>query len=205
MHSQSTQHTNDAPPPTVPAWFDGPQMCAGSNRCVASPHASCTATAITSGRPCISTTPSPPYPRISCVVCPRPVPHLMSTCTHMSPCILMAPRCAWAPNDVPRPTTYASHALYSCVYPQTTPPVIQACPHTSLTLHPCRVPPPHCICAPLWENVLFGHADDEARFRMVVHACALMQDLEMLQQGDRMESGEKGINLRCALVWCAMN
>ena len=43
------------------------------------------------------------------------------------------------------------------------------------------------------------------QFRVVVHACVLTQDLEMLPQGDCMESREKGINLRCALVWCAMN
>ena len=52
--------------------------------------------------------------------------------------------------------------------------------------------------ATLRENVLFGRADDEARFRAVVRACALTQDLEMLPQGDRTEIGEKGINLRCA-------
>ena len=85
------------------------------------------------------------------------------------------------------------------------PHIILARPHTLLTLRPRCVPPPHRIHAPLWENVLFGHADDEAWFRAVVHACVLTQDLEMLPQGDRMESGEKGINLRCTLVWCAMN
>ena len=98
-----------------------------------------------------------------------------------------------------------SHTPYSRTCPQTTPHVIPACPHTSLTLRPRRVPPPHRICAPLWENGLFGRADDKAWFRVVVCACALMQDLEMLPQGDHMESGEKGINLRCALVRCVMN
>ena len=205
MCSQSTQHADDAPPPTVPARFDGPQTRAGPNRRVASPHASRTAAAITSGCPCISTTPSPPYPHVSCAVCPRPVPHLMSTRTHTSPCVSMAPRCARAPNDAPRPTANASHAPYSCACPQTTPHVIPALPHTSLTLHPCRVPPPHHIRAPLWENVLFGRADDEARLHAVVRVCALTQDLEMLPQGDRTESGEKGINLRCALVRCVRN
>ena len=53
--------------------------------------------------------------------------------------------------------------------------------------------------------MLFGHMDDEVQFCVVVHMCALMQDLEMLPQGDCTESGEKGINLRCALVRCAMN
>ena len=83
--------------------------------------------------------------------------------------------------------------------------VIPARPHTSITLRPRRVPPPHRIHALLWENVLFGRADNEAQFHTVKHAGALMQDLELLPQGDHMESGEQGINLRCALVQCAMN
>ena len=53
--------------------------------------------------------------------------------------------------------------------------------------------------------MLFGHADDEVWFCAVMRVCALTQDLEMLPQGDRTESGEKGINLRCVLVQCAMN
>ena len=53
--------------------------------------------------------------------------------------------------------------------------------------------------------MLFGRMDDEVRFRVVVHACTLTQGLEMLLQGDRTESREKGINLRCTLVRCAMN
>ena len=118
MCSQSTQHADDAPPPTVPAQFDGPQTHAGPNRFVASPHASHTAAAITSGHPCVSTTPSPPYPHVSCAVCLRPVPHLMSTHTHTSPRVSMAPRCTRAPNDVPRPTANASHTPYSCTHPQ---------------------------------------------------------------------------------------
>ena len=118
----------------------------------------------------------------------------------------MAPRRAWAPNDAPRPTANASHTLYSRAHPQTTPHVILARPHTSLTLRPRHIPPPHCICALLWENVLFGRTDDdEAWFHVVMHACALTQDLEILPQGDHTESGEKGINLRCVLVQCAMN
>ena len=139
MRSQSTQHANDAPPPTVSAWFDGPQMCAGPNRRVTSPHASCTATAITSGCPCISTTPPPLYPHVSCAVCPCPVPHLMSTHTHTSPHVLMAPRHARAPNDAPRPTANASHAPYSRACPQTGLPPHLAHPvptrHTTSTPH----------------------------------------------------------------------
>ena len=52
------------------------------------------------------------------------------------------------------------------------PHVILARSHTSLTLRPRCVPPPHHIRAPLWENVLFGHADDEVQFRAVVRADA---------------------------------
>ena len=204
MRSKSTQHTDDAPPPTVPARFDGPQTRAGPNRRIASPHASRTTAAITSDRPCISTTPSPLYPHVSCAVCLRLVPHLMSTRTHTSPCVLMAPRRAWAPNDTPRPTANTSHTPYSHARPQTTPHVIPARPHTSLTLCPRRVPPPHHLRAPLWENVLFGAGMRTTRHGST-QSCALTQDLEMLPQGDRTESGEKGINLRCALVQCVMN
>ena len=84
--------------------------------------------------PAFSTTPSPPYPRVSCTICPCLVPHLMSTCTHMSPCVLMAPRHARAPNDAPRPTANASHAPYSRSRPQTMPHIIPACtPHSPCT------------------------------------------------------------------------
>ncbi|KAG6877944.1 hypothetical protein C0993_001802 [Termitomyces sp. T159_Od127] len=49
--------------------------------------------------------------------------------------------------------------------------------------------------ATLRENVLFGHEDDETRFREVIKACHLEHDLEMLPHGERTEIGEKGINL----------
>ncbi|KIY65429.1 multidrug resistance-associated ABC transporter [Cylindrobasidium torrendii FP15055 ss-10] len=49
--------------------------------------------------------------------------------------------------------------------------------------------------ATLRDNVLFGRADDEERFRRVVRACALEHDLEMLPNGEKTEIGEKGINL----------
>ena len=84
----------------------------------------------------------------------------------------MAPRRARAPNDVPRPTANVSHVPYSHAHPQTTPHVIPARSYTSFTLHPHRIPPPHHIHTLLWENMLFGHADDEAQFRMVMHADA---------------------------------
>ena len=149
-----------------------PQMHPGPNRHVTSPHASHTTATITSGHPCVSATPSPPYLCVTGAVCPRPVPHLTSTCIHMSPHVSMAPRHAWAPNDAPRPTANMSHVPYSRTCPKTTPYVILALPHTLLTLCPRRVPPPYRIRTPLRKNVLFGHADDKVRFRMVMRADA---------------------------------
>jgi ABC-type multidrug transport system fused ATPase/permease subunit len=45
------------------------------------------------------------------------------------------------------------------------------------------------------ENILFGREYNEARYRRVLHACALEPDLEQLPGGDETEIGEKGINL----------
>eukprot|EP00897_Mesotaenium_endlicherianum_P001676 jgi/Mesen1/1536/ME000133S00550 len=49
--------------------------------------------------------------------------------------------------------------------------------------------------ASLRENILFGHEMDEERYRAVLSACALDQDLEALPDGDMTEIGERGINL----------
>ncbi|KAG5647497.1 hypothetical protein DXG03_009434 [Asterophora parasitica] len=49
--------------------------------------------------------------------------------------------------------------------------------------------------ATLRENILFGCADNEEKFRNIVKACHLEHDLEMLPRGERTEIGEKGINL----------
>ncbi|XP_075790564.1 LOW QUALITY PROTEIN: ATP-binding cassette sub-family C member 2 [Pelodiscus sinensis] len=49
--------------------------------------------------------------------------------------------------------------------------------------------------ATLRDNILFGSALDEARYRRVLEACALLPDLELLPGGDLTEIGEKGINL----------
>ncbi|XP_066469734.1 ATP-binding cassette sub-family C member 3 isoform X2 [Tiliqua scincoides] len=49
--------------------------------------------------------------------------------------------------------------------------------------------------ATLKDNILFGHAPNEQKYRTVLEACALKQDLEMLPGGDQTEIGEKGINL----------
>ncbi|XP_042311068.1 ATP-binding cassette sub-family C member 3 isoform X6 [Sceloporus undulatus] len=49
--------------------------------------------------------------------------------------------------------------------------------------------------ATLKDNILFGQPHNEQKYQMVVEACALKQDLEMLPGGDQTEIGEKGINL----------
>ncbi|KAF8880183.1 multidrug resistance-associated ABC transporter [Infundibulicybe gibba] len=45
------------------------------------------------------------------------------------------------------------------------------------------------------ENILFGQADDEEKFRKVIQACSLEHDLGLLPHGENTEIGEKGINL----------
>ena len=47
----------------------------------------------------------------------------------------------------------------------------------------------------LKENILFGSTYDERRYRQVIEACALKEDLKVLDSGDETEIGEKGINL----------
>ncbi|KAH6879600.1 cadmium ion transporter [Coprinopsis sp. MPI-PUGE-AT-0042] len=49
--------------------------------------------------------------------------------------------------------------------------------------------------ATLRDNILFGQADDEARFRDVVRSCSLQHDIDILPFGEQTEIGEKGINL----------
>lgn len=45
------------------------------------------------------------------------------------------------------------------------------------------------------DNILFGKEFDQERYDRCINACALKTDLEMLDQGDQTEIGEKGINL----------
>lgn len=45
------------------------------------------------------------------------------------------------------------------------------------------------------ENILFGHAWDEERYRRVIRACSLAADLEILPDGDKTEIGSRGVNL----------
>ncbi|GBG71636.1 hypothetical protein CBR_g9052 [Chara braunii] len=49
--------------------------------------------------------------------------------------------------------------------------------------------------ATVQENILMGNQLDEEKYNQVINACALVEDLGMLQGGDQAEIGEKGINL----------
>lgn len=41
------------------------------------------------------------------------------------------------------------------------------------------------------DNILFGYPFDEERYRAVIEACALIPDLEMLEDGDETEIGAR--------------
>ncbi|KAJ7727894.1 hypothetical protein B0H16DRAFT_1677216 [Mycena metata] len=45
------------------------------------------------------------------------------------------------------------------------------------------------------DNILFGYPLDEARYNEVIECCALGPDLDMLEDGDSTEIGEKGVSL----------
>ncbi|WVQ63190.1 uncharacterized protein L199_001341 [Kwoniella botswanensis] len=45
------------------------------------------------------------------------------------------------------------------------------------------------------DNILFGEEFDEDRYEMVLDACALNPDLDMLEDGDQTEIGAKGVSL----------
>lgn len=49
--------------------------------------------------------------------------------------------------------------------------------------------------ASIKDNILFGLPYDESRYRETLSACALTKDLEILEDGDQTEIGEKGITL----------
>ncbi|KAM3589807.1 hypothetical protein VKS41_000661 [Umbelopsis sp. WA50703] len=49
--------------------------------------------------------------------------------------------------------------------------------------------------ASIRENIVFGQPFDEIRYNKVLYQCALVKDLEILEDGDLTEIGEKGINL----------
>ncbi|KAI0272641.1 hypothetical protein BC834DRAFT_840866 [Gloeopeniophorella convolvens] len=52
---------------------------------------------------------------------------------------------------------------------------------------------PWLMGATIRENILFSHEYDEGFYNMVLDACALRPDLELLPNGDLTEVGEKGI------------
>ncbi|KAN0098013.1 P-loop containing nucleoside triphosphate hydrolase protein [Tylopilus felleus] len=54
---------------------------------------------------------------------------------------------------------------------------------------------PWILSATVRDNILFSHAYDESFYNLVIEACALKPDLEVLPQGDMTEVGEKGITL----------
>ncbi|KAF8308383.1 hypothetical protein DL93DRAFT_2100728 [Clavulina sp. PMI_390] len=45
------------------------------------------------------------------------------------------------------------------------------------------------------ENILFGSAYDEERYKQVLHQCALERDIELFEAGDETEVGERGLTL----------
>lgn len=47
----------------------------------------------------------------------------------------------------------------------------------------------------LKENILFGTPFDQHRYEETLAACSLVEDLKVLQGGDSIEIGERGINL----------
>ncbi|KAG1740326.1 P-loop containing nucleoside triphosphate hydrolase protein [Suillus lakei] len=54
---------------------------------------------------------------------------------------------------------------------------------------------PWILSATVRDNILFSHEYDEVFYNLVIEACALKPDLELLAQGDLTEVGEKGITL----------
>ena len=54
---------------------------------------------------------------------------------------------------------------------------------------------PWCQFGTLRDNILFGLPWDEARYRRVLHACALERDLDIMADGDLTEIGERGANI----------
>lgn len=46
------------------------------------------------------------------------------------------------------------------------------------------------------DNILFGEEFNEERYEATLEACALVPDLEMLEDGDQTEIGAKGVSPR---------
>jgi ABC-type cobalamin/Fe3+-siderophores transport system ATPase subunit len=49
--------------------------------------------------------------------------------------------------------------------------------------------------ASIRDNIVFGQPFDDVRYNKVLYQCALIKDLDILEDGDLTEIGEKGINL----------
>ena len=54
---------------------------------------------------------------------------------------------------------------------------------------------PWILNATVRDNILFGKPMDEERYHKVIEVCQLEHDLEMLEDGDLTDIGERGINL----------
>ncbi|XP_076646648.1 putative multidrug resistance-associated protein lethal(2)03659 isoform X1 [Halictus rubicundus] len=54
---------------------------------------------------------------------------------------------------------------------------------------------PWIFASSVKQNILFGQAENEARYKDVIRVCQLTQDLESLSHGDSTMVGERGINL----------
>ena len=54
---------------------------------------------------------------------------------------------------------------------------------------------PWCAHGTIRDNILFGRAWNEDRYRAVLFACALERDLTIMAEGDLTEIGERGMNL----------
>jgi ABC-type transport system involved in cytochrome bd biosynthesis fused ATPase/permease subunit len=51
------------------------------------------------------------------------------------------------------------------------------------------------------DNILFGEEYNEERYDATLEACALVPDLEMLEDGDQTEIGAKGVSLLSVSKW----
>jgi ABC-type multidrug transport system fused ATPase/permease subunit len=52
-----------------------------------------------------------------------------------------------------------------------------------------------CMSDSIKDNILFGSPYNEARYRQVLHDCALEPDLKLFDDGDQTEIGERGVTL----------
>ena len=55
--------------------------------------------------------------------------------------------------------------------------------------------PPWVMNATVRENIVFGHRWDPSFYERTIHACALIEDMKSLPDGDQTEVGERGISL----------